>query len=1590
VAAEAISSGAISHRHICTSGKPDKRKLIHKDVSARTVPRTSDFLRNCRMEKRRSTELYSTAAQVEPGNQKQSPQILVQSGGLKKILATADDALRILSVWRWNVCKPMAADLGRLGAALQTNWQYSKTLRIDAGKIRCSCALVWLVVALLCVRTARAQVVFEGSQISLAGGTWSAPFGVTVDGNGNLFVADRANNRIVELTASGSGFNSPVTVLSGLSLPAGIAADWNGNIFLSDTGNNRILMLPITSTGLGAAVTIASGLNTPIGLAVDSAEDIFVADSGNNRIVELPSVGGTYGEPVVVGTGLNNPMGVAVDVARNLWIADTGNKRVVKELYNAGGYSTQQLYWTGLTTPSSIAVDKNYNLYVADNSTRTLVEAPWFAGAGRFNSSIEIGSGFADITGVAVDGTGNVYVSDSSVDQVFELVTGSTNFGSVNIGSPVPDLIYNFSVSAGTTVGSVSILTNGVGGKEFIDAGGSTCLAQTYTSASVCGVNVKFAPLASGTRAGAVELFGANGNPLATAFISGVGNWPQVAIIPGTVTTLGTQLSAPSGVVVDGTGNVYIADTGNNRVVELPWTGNGYGPQVTLPVSGLVSPMGMVMDAAGNLFIASNGNNKLVKLPVTKSGFGAPASLGEGLNGPTELAADTNGDVFLTDTLSGEVGKFTWTGSSYSAPTSLANFHQSPMGIAADSAGNVFFSDPYQSNVTELPWSGTIYLPRVTVESGAGTFPSALATDGNRNLYILDSNNNRVTMLPWTGSGFGKQIVVASGFNAPSGMALAGNTQLFIADTGNNQVVKIDLSLPGALNFENTYLGSTSADSARIALVENVGNQSLTLSSVAYPEDFPEAQAVSPCTENLSLAQGTSCELAVEFTPMVAATQLAEAVNITDDSLDVGESQQSIPVTGTSLNKLTQTISFPSISGVVYGTAPMPLTATSSSGLPVSFAVVSGPGTLRGQTLRFTGAGTVVVEATQVGSNAYRQAPTVEISVNVAPAILTVTPVSTTALYGSIPALFGYTITEAANGEGPGTAYTGRPAISSTANSKSCAGSYILTASQGTLSTANYTFVFATSTLTVTKAWVRITAASFSRTYGTPMSTFVWSMSGFLNGDTAGVVTGAPVLISAANSGSPVGSYPIQVSAGTLVAANYQFQGVNGTITVTPALLTVTGANQAITYGGAIPVLSYWISGFMNGDTSDCVSGAPSISTSAVAQSGAGTYPIVTSLGTLAAANYTFRFVVGTLSIGKAFILVQPGNASMIYGAALPVLPYTLSGFVNGDTVSATTGVPKLSTPATSASKPGSYAITAAVGTLASKNYSFTFSSGTLTVGQAVLTVTPKTVSMTYGAALPAFSYQLSGFVNGDNAGVVQGAPVMTSSVTKTSPVGTYSVLIAAGSLSAANYSFNMVNGEITVGKAPLTVTPVNQSMTYGSPSPSLTYTLAGFVNGDSQATAITGAPALTTTAAATSSVGQYTVTAAPGTLAANNYAFEFAAGSIKINKATLTLTAKSLSMTARAAVPPLTYTITGWVNGDAQSSATTGAPALSTSATASATPGTYPIAAAQGNMLAGNYQFIFVKGVLTVTAPPLPAIPRYRMTSSMASRDSE
>jgi sugar lactone lactonase YvrE len=480
-------------------------------------------------------------------------------------------------------------------------------------------------------------------------------------------------------------------------------------------------------------------------------------------------------------------------------------------------------------------------------------------------------------------------------------------------------------------------------------------------------------------------------------------------------------LNNPSALAADGAGNVYIADSWNHVVRKVATdgiittvAGNGNfgysGDNGPATSAELTFPFGIALDGAGNLYI-SDFSNQVIRMVTPggvittiagnntagagHSGDGGPALQAQ-LNLPYGIAVDGTGNLYIADMSNNVIRKVTQAGTistvagnqaageGYSGdggPATSAQLDQ-PRAVAVDAAGNLYIADTYNNVIRMVTPAGVI----TTVAGNYQVNSSGVAVGG------FSGDNGAAT---------------SAQLNLPNSIALDGSGNLFIADMSNERVRKVVVSSALPLTFPNIYLDYASAP--QDVKVLNLGNTALAISKVSTPANFSLAAPDTSCKPGgQSLGAAGSCVLGIEFTP-AAAESISGSIVITDNTLNVSSSQQAIALQGTGMvgTPAAQTITFPNPGSQRYGTQTT-VSATASSGLPVSFALVSGPATLSGNTLSFTGVGTVAVRATQAGNNYYASATPVTVSITVNPAPLTVTANSASAPYGAyLPKLTG-------------------------------------------------------------------------------------------------------------------------------------------------------------------------------------------------------------------------------------------------------------------------------------------------------------------------------------------------------------------------------------------------------------------------------------------------------------------------------------------------------------------------------------------------------------------------------------------------------
>ena len=409
----------------------------------------------------------------------------------------------------------------------------------------------------------------------------------------------------------------------------------------------------------------------------------------------------------------------------------------------------------------------------------------------------------------------------------------------------------------------------------------------------------------------------------------------------------------------------------------------------------------------------------------------------------------------------------------------------------------------------------------------------------------------------------------------------------------------------------------------------------------------------------------------------------------------------------------------------------------------------------------------------------------------------------------------------------------------------------------------------------------------------------------FLNPADLSITNSAPASITAGTSGASI-TYTIVVAN----SGSYAAGGVSLTDVLPPGT-TFVALSQS---GGPTFNCTY------SGGTVSCSIGAFGAGSSATflltVVSGTGSYTITNtatvSSGTTDTNPTNNSASASTVVIATPTITVN-GPSNSTYGQAVS---FTASAAVGASAVTAgtitvvDTATSTTLLPPTSPNANGQVSVSVSNLSFGSHTIQALYAPGpgfapslgsaSISVSKAPLSVTVNNASKAYGAALPVFSDNISGVVNGDAISVN-----LSTTAAASSAVGTYPVTAAVSGAALSNYTLTNTPGTLTVTPAALVVTANNASKVYGAPLPVFGYTVGGFVNGDTSAV-VSGSPALATMATAFSPVGSYPITAAAGNVAAANYIFSFANGTLSISKAATTTALVNQSGMLVATVAPV------------------------------------------------------------------------------------
>ena len=236
-----------------------------------------------------------------------------------------------------------------------------------------------------------------------------------------------------------------------------------------------------------------------------------------------------------------------------------------------------------------------------------------------------------------------------------------------------------------------------------------------------------------------------------------------------------TGLNSPDAVAVDSAGNVYVADAGNSRVLEVS---TGSSSTTELPFTGLGNPSGVTVDADRAVYVTNVANNRVLKLGVGSSSTTELPTMG--LIGPQGIAVDTAGNLYIT--AGNRVLKLpAGSNNTVELPfTGLSN----PTGVAVDGTGAVYVTDSGNNRVLKLA-SGSVQSPPFT---GLNK-PDGVAVDTAGSIYVTDTGNNRVLKLAVGAST--PTVLSPTGLKGPRGVAVDTVGNVYVADTGENRVVKL-------------------------------------------------------------------------------------------------------------------------------------------------------------------------------------------------------------------------------------------------------------------------------------------------------------------------------------------------------------------------------------------------------------------------------------------------------------------------------------------------------------------------------------------------------------------------------------------------------------------------------------------------------------------------------------------------------------------------------------------------------------------------------------------------------------------------------
>ncbi len=827
-------------------------------------------------------------------------------------------------------------------------------------------------------------------------GTWAAPYGVTADGSGNVFVTDFTNSTVSEVTSGGT---SATTLGGSVPSPRRIAVDASDNLYVvSSTGKDVYkLASPYTTAAVLGTIT----LNTPVGVAIDSVGNLWVTDPDVNALEELLASSGyteqqEFGKgefSVPVGAGeLDLPFDVFSDGNGNFIIADAGNDAI--EEVSVDGINSGQ--------PEANVGTVSRTLQFEFNTAGT-IEAPLVLTSGITSLDfVDAGSGTC-----TTQGTAHSYAS------------GDTCTVAVNFTPKISGSLY--------------------GAVDLLNSSGAV-IAQGYLYGGGTGPQLIYVAPASDVPAALNSTFGL---PLSVAvnrngsdvFVADSTAGTVDVIAGSTKTAIGGSFTHPAGVAVDGAGNVFVADSGSKAISEIPYNGATWGTAVAF--TGLTKggssftfadPLGIAVDASDNIFVADGSGAAIYEI-LQASNYTIVNQIASTFtfSSPDSLGFDGDGNLYVADSGAGAIYKLT-IASKFAAPAGpLVSGLTTPTGLSVDGAANLFFISG--SKLQELPVGGSV----TTLATGLAA-PYGIAVDLGRNVYFDSDNlasNNPVLKLDYVDpptlnflstpylatSADSPQLLIVENIGTGSGSAvtlsanpavatttpdaggsftsdasttcnsttsLAGSAAGSICNVGVGFTPQAIGAIAGTLTLTDSYTGSPQtidlSGTGTTLTAQTVTITTPAPSTAVYNGTFPvAATSSSSLTVALTVDAGSTsvCSISGGTVTMNSGTGTC-----TIDANQAGNSNYSAATevqTSATATKASQTVTIATSapSTAVYNST-FPVAATSSSGLTVALTVDAGSASvcsISGGTVTMnSGTGTCTIDANQAGNSNYSAA----------------------------------------------------------------------------------------------------------------------------------------------------------------------------------------------------------------------------------------------------------------------------------------------------------------------------------------------------------------------------------------------------------------------------------------------------------------------------------------------------------------------------------------------------------------------------------------------------------------------------------------